>query len=368
MGLATHMEAVARHLLGEPNKALSKKTELRFGNHGSLSINLEKGTWFDHQNKTGGGTLSLIERQTGRANGEAVKWMRDELGIELPDNTRQPIAEYPYTDETGNLLFEVCRFEPKDFRQRRPDGSGGWIWSLGDVRRVPFHLPRLLEANNRTIYIAEGEKDVIALERLSLVATCNPGGAGKWRPEFGQFFRAADVVILPHNDAAGEAHAAQVASALRPVAEHVKIVRLPNLPPKGDVSNWIAAGGNVEKLSALCEQEDAEPKVHSGDLCLCLSDWLNRDIPPPDRLLGDLLSTTTRMLLVAPSGLGKTNFAMATAFHMAAGIDFLHWKTIRAARVLFIDGEMSRRLFKKRLADAARRLGTNSRQSLRDLP
>ncbi len=138
MTLATHMEAVARHLLGEPNEALSKKNELRFGNHGSLAVDLKKGIWFDHQNQTGGGVISLIERERKIVNGLAVEWMRKELGIEIPDNTRQPIAEYPYTDETGNLLFEVCRFEPKDFRQRRPDGRGGWIWNLATFGAFRF--------------------------------------------------------------------------------------------------------------------------------------------------------------------------------------------------------------------------------------
>ena len=50
-------------------------------------------------------------------------------------------ATYQYTDETGVLLYEVLRYEPKTFRQRRPDGNGGWIWQLGDVRRVPYRLP-----------------------------------------------------------------------------------------------------------------------------------------------------------------------------------------------------------------------------------
>jgi hypothetical protein len=91
--------------------------------------------------------------------------------------------------------------------------------------------------------------------------------------------------------------------------------------------------------------------------CFSLADWLSRDIPPADCLLGELFSTTSRVMLIAETGLGKTNFALAMAFAMANGTDFLHWRAGRSARVLFVDGEMSRRLMKLRLADAVRRHG-----------
>src|SRR5579875_3111937 len=251
------MEAVARRLLGEPNRALSSQIEWRYGSRGSLAIDLAKGVWFDHEHQTGGGVLALIQRQTRRANGEAVAWLKSELGIELAGNARQPVAVYPYTDEDGVVLFEVVRFEPKDFRQRQPDGQGGWIWNLDHVRRVPFRLPQLLAANGCTVHVVEGEKDVLALEKLGLVATCNPGGAGKWRQDFAQYFRGADVLILPDNDAPGEAHARQVAANLQPVAARVRIVRLPGLGPKEDVSNWIARGGTAAQLGSLAATADS---------------------------------------------------------------------------------------------------------------
>jgi hypothetical protein len=127
------MEAVARKLLGKVNKLKSSKTELRFGTNGSLSVDLSKGTWFDHEAGKGGGVLALIRRQKGLANGAAVAWMRDELRIQIDEkpapnwqgkSRRRVVAAYPYVDERGELLFEVCRLDPKDFRQRRPDGNG----------------------------------------------------------------------------------------------------------------------------------------------------------------------------------------------------------------------------------------------------
>jgi hypothetical protein len=90
---------------------------------------------------------------------------------------------------------------------------------------------------------------------------------------------------------------------------------------------------------------------------LTIAEWLARDLPEPDYLMGHWLTTTSRALLVAPTGIGKTNFAMGLAMATAAGRGFLQWRGRRPARVLYLDGEMSRRLFKQRLADAVRRLG-----------
>lgn len=59
------------------------------------------------------------------------------------------VATYDYTDRDGVLLFQAVRYEPKGFRQRRPDGKGGWVWSLGDVQRVLFRLPELMDADGR---------------------------------------------------------------------------------------------------------------------------------------------------------------------------------------------------------------------------
>src|SRR5207244_66644 len=144
------------------------------------------------------------------------------------DSRRRIVATYDYRDEQGNLLFQVVRYEPKDFRQRRPDGNGGWSWKLKGVRRVLYRLPELLAADPALpVYLVEGEKDVEALVALSLVATTNPGGARKWRPEYAEPLRGRDVVLLPDNDDKGRQHAEQVAVSLTGIAASVKVVTLP---------------------------------------------------------------------------------------------------------------------------------------------
>ena len=163
---------------------------------------------------------------------------------------------YPYHDEDGTLLYEAIRYEPKAFRQRKPDGRGGYVWSMKDVKRVPYQLPDLLAAvsGGKVIYIVEGEKDADALRALGLAATTNSGGAGKWLSTFSAYLQGAFVVILPDNDEPGTKHAEQVAHSLVGSAKEIRILALPQLPPKGDVSDWLTSGHSGDELETLVKQ------------------------------------------------------------------------------------------------------------------
>jgi hypothetical protein len=194
-------------------------------------------------------------------------------------NFGQPLDTYDYRNEAGELLYQVCRLEPKGFRQRRPDLSspGGWSWSLAGVRRVPYRLSELLAADpGATVFICEGEKDCDRLVRMGLVASTNSGGAGKWRNEFAEHFRGRDIVILPDNDEPGRKHAQQVANSLAAVARSIKVVELPGLPEKGDVSDWLDAGGTAAKLTELVAS--AAEWRHAADTLASVS-VVERDEP-----------------------------------------------------------------------------------------
>ena len=163
------------------------------------------------------------------------------------------VAMYDYRDEDGNLLLQVVRYDPKDFRQRRLKPGGKWSSNVKGVRVVPYRLPELNAEPERPIVIAEGEKDCDNLARIGVLATCNAGGARKWTSEHSAFLRGRHVIVLADNDDAGHSHAQQVAQNLYGVAESVRVVQLPGLPPKGDVSDWIEAGGTEEELKQLAK-------------------------------------------------------------------------------------------------------------------
>lgn len=188
-----------------------------------------------------------------------------------PKAKKKVVAEYDYCDPfTGEVVMQVVRYEPKDFRQRRPNGQGGWDWSVPASHRILFNLPAVV-ASSKLVCIVEGEKDVEALAKIGVVATCNPGGAGKWQDSFSKHLKGRDVCILPDNDKPGEKHAAIVAAALYGTARSIRIVRLSGLPPKGDAADWVAAGGDRDALAGLYRAADvyspeaALPALEAGD-------------------------------------------------------------------------------------------------------
>lgn len=253
--LSHFMGPVARAIYGEPNAHLSSKTDLRFGRQGSMHVDLTKGTAYSHEEEIGGGVLWLIEREKHLSGRAAFEFLR-EIGCNVGQEERKAppriVATYDYVDESGDLLFQVVRFEPKKFLQRQPEGAG-WSWSVKGVRQVPYRLPDILEAvsNDRPIAIVEGEKDADNLWSIGIPATTNAGGSGKWHAEFAEFFRGAAILILCDNDATGRAHGDAVAQSLIETAAQVRLLDLPNLGPKGDVSDWIKGGGTREEFDAL---------------------------------------------------------------------------------------------------------------------
>jgi len=170
------------------------------------------------------------------------------------ERARRIVATYDYRDEHGTVLFQEVRFEPKDFRLRRPDDAGGWTWTVTGVRRVVYRLDELAE--HRRVFLAEGPKDADRLWSRGIPATTTPGGAAAWRDEYAQQIRdagAEEVVACRDNDDAGLRYRQTAAAALARLGISVRMLDLPGLPPKGDVSDWLDAGGARDALLALAE-------------------------------------------------------------------------------------------------------------------
>jgi putative DNA primase/helicase len=172
------------------------------------------------------------------------------------------IHEYIYRDQNGAPYLLVKKYIDEHGKKQYPQYHwDGAKWRKGKPRgpKVPYMLPQLIAAAPATpIYVVEGEKDVDNLAKIGFVTTCNSEGADngngkKWTPDLNQHFKDRHVYIIPDNDALGRKHAEHVARNLDPVAKSVRIVDLPGLPLKGDVSNWLHSDSAGVKLAKLAE-------------------------------------------------------------------------------------------------------------------
>lgn len=268
------------------------------------------------------------------------------------------IAVYDYQDETGRTLFQVLRTASKMFPQRRPDPTTktGWRWQLGDVRRVPFRLPHLIEAvkAGQTVYVAEGEKDALALVARGKIATCNPGGAGKWRPEYSEFLRDATVIVCADKDQIGRSHARSVAASLQAVDANVWIIEAAE--PHKDISDHFGAGLSLEQIEITHRPDQASVP----DLAPDIYEFLAEDDPEYDWLVKDLIERGERLMITGFEGWGKSMLMRQFAVCLAAGI---HPFTLsdhgdKPRKVLVIDCEnprkQNRRKFRPMVQQAAR--------------
>jgi putative DNA primase/helicase len=188
-----------------------------------------------------------------------------------------PLPSYVYRDRNGAALYRIARKPGKKFVAETPDGRGGWRAGMGEAKPIPYRLPELLAADDcLPVYIVEGEKDADTLASLGFVATTNPFGAGKWPSVFSPYFADREVFIIPDNDKPGRDHADDVARKLAGSARAVAIVTLPGVAEKGDVSDWLAAGGTAEKLFQL--EREAVPRVEASPANDTAGDW---DDPEP---------------------------------------------------------------------------------------
>lgn len=260
----------------------------------------------------------------------------------------EAVAVYDYRDEAGELLFQVCRTADKQFPQRVPDATrkSGWRWTLGDTRRVLYRLPKIIEAakDGEIIYVCEGEKDVHALERVGVTATCNPGGAGKWRPEYAGFLRDVIVTVIADTDKPGRAHARAVAASLEGVARGVEIVE----PAAGkDAADHLAAGKTVAEFLVTKDAADTAGPELAQDLL----DFIAETDPAEAWVIPHLLERGDRLIWTGEEGLGKSMVTRQLAIGAAAGVHPFTDVLFAPQRVLFIDCENPKRKSRRRFRE-----------------
>jgi hypothetical protein len=224
--------------------------------HRPVMIYPKTQSWNCHDCEVGGTVIDWLANEKGISGADALRDLAD--GNDGARPAAKIVKTYDYTDESGNLLYQTCRYQPKDFRQRRPDGKGGWIWNLDGIGRVLYRLPEVLKA--QTVCVAEGEKDCDSLAKLGFVATTNPLGAGKWRDEYSETLRGKTMLIfgdVGDSDQKGERHTEQVIQSLSGKAKLLTHVRLPD--GFHDVSDFIASLPRNTAAQAIAKLIDEAP-------------------------------------------------------------------------------------------------------------
>ena len=296
---------------------------------------------------------------------EAVGLKLSDLFIEAGGNGKKPlgriVATYDYTDAEGKLLHQTVRYPTKpdgtkDFRQRRPDGKGGYIYNLQGVEPVIYRLPAVREAvrKGEPIFVVEGEKDVHSLEGIGLVATCNPMGAGKWKDSYSEELRGASCVVLPDNDGPGRKHGVEVANSLSGKAASIKFIGLPGLPDKGDITDWLAGGGTEEKFFALVEQAaewqptEDQPEEFLPSV-LTHAELVQGELPAVEWAVVNLIPAGGISVIGGDSGVGKSRLALHLAQSVASGQAFLGTFPVTPGKVLVLDAESGPNLLERRV-------------------
>jgi RecA-family ATPase len=262
---------------------------------------------------------------------------------------------HSFSDADGTLLFQKLRYEPKDFRVRRPDGNGGWIWNLDkQTKRVPYRLQELLQYPDAQIHLSESEKDADRMAGLGLCATTVSNG--DWTEDCIRPFSGRDVLIHEHNDAGGRAYAEKAARHLHGVANSIRIVRYIELAEKGDVCDWLDADNSrgadelynskcreaplwtptVETLAAKAEDNNASslPPLPF----ISIADWDDEPLPNRDWAVLDRIPLRQTALFNGEGGAGKSMVALHQCCAHALGRDWLGTLPTQGPAI-FIDAE-----------------------------
>ena len=267
-------------------------------------------------------------------------------------------ASYDYRQPNGAVSFQKRRYVAPDgkktFRVFRPDSASGWAAGIADQPKVLYHLPEVITAN--VVLVCEGEKDCETLDMLDLgkdlpdvhiATTTNFEGAWqsnqapKWLPQYTAFFAGKRVVLFPDNDDAGRARCAFLATQLHAVAASVRIVALPGLEEKGDVTDWLGTHTRLE----LQEQIKNAPQFHAQhvtrerELFIPAVDFLTTSSPDTDWLVNGVIEAGSNGFIVADPKTGKSVAAVDLALSLACGLPWLEMFVPRPVRTALVSRE-----------------------------
>lgn len=315
----------------------------------SLSVNLEKGTWFCHAGCGGGGLKQFEQKLNGGTLEEAFHRVLEVVnaGHLFESQKSKPEAIYTYCDAQGREIFQKLRYEGKRFSQRRRLSDGRYEFKLGDIKKPLYRLPEVITAN--VAIICEGEKDADRIASLNLsekdqttrvAATTNFDGAGKWRDEYSPSFANKRAVILADNDQPGRDHAEKVAASVSKFAAGVRIVHLPGLAEHGDVSDWLDAGNTDEQLIAEIKKAPTwTPKERPHVMLVDAVQFAATAPTETPWLVENIIQEGGNGIIVGEPKAGKSIFSIDLLLAVATGTKFLGFSVPRRRKCALVSRE-----------------------------
>jgi len=263
---------------------------------------------------------------------------------------------YDYTTATGELKYQVVRYHPKTFRQRQPAPDGGWHNHLIGVKRILFNLQAIsARSAGDFIFITEGEKDANRLISIGLTATTCAGGCKSWHTVIDiTALHGKKIIILPDNDEPGTQHAQTIAKSLHRHAE-VRLLFLPGLLDKGDVSDWLDDGGEIESLLIMAEASPIyEPEKEIPEFAsTTFAQYIATTPPPLDPIIPGVFDRGDKVAIIASSKQKKSFFTLHMAMCLAAGRNFLQWENDKQHKVMICQFEIKEGHFHRRILSMA---------------
>ena len=301
-------------------KIFSKSpSEWRIGNKGSLSLDLNKDCFYDHEHSKGGGVLDLIQH-LGRASNtqEAAQFLEDHGLIEnkrsASPKSKKPLREHIYVDGSGKNVRKSVKYTDGSWKQFRWTEES-WKPGVKGAPNPPYGLYRLLnDLEDQLCFVFEGEKDVERAWEFGLSATCNSGGAKNWKTEQSEWLKDRKICIVPDHDEAGKKHAKSVEHSLKKLEIDCFILweYASDLPEKGDFSDWMDLNYNdIEGFLRLAEQASKRPAKSATQFLskfnvLDAAALASLKLPPLEFLCDKILPNSGLAMLAGAPKAGKS--------------------------------------------------------------
>ncbi|MCP4261786.1 MAG: AAA family ATPase [Planctomycetes bacterium] len=241
---------------------------------------------------------------------------------------------FEYTDEKGNKLFRVVRVDhpskPKKIWQERFI-NGKWKRGTTDprtkeslVHKTLYNQLQLLDPkrSKEVVHLPEGENKVEVFLKMGFLATCNPGGAGKWCDEYSKLLKDRDVVIFSDNDWPGKKHSRQIRDSLLGKAKSIRIVELPGLPESGDIIDWLRGFSNLriaaKRLRKLIKETEPVKEHLVGDQPILVK-MSSFESEKTDWLWENRIALGEINIIAGNPGLGKSFATLSIAAKISLG-------------------------------------------------